>query len=140
MNTQTFSNTVAKYLNIVASGRIEEGQIVSMCSLLNRDKDAARAIFEALDDKELELSAGQQTKGFDFLKGLWVTPAGKERKNSPYGYREQDILSNATDITLKGFYNASVYGGCDNYLPIYAVNSADGSFEYYYNGKLNIIG
>jgi hypothetical protein len=140
MNTQTFSNAVAKYLNIIASGKIEEGQIISMRSLLNRDKDASRAIFEALGDRELELSDRQQTKGFDFLKGLWKSPTGKERINNPFGYREQDILTNGTDITLKGFYNASVYGGCDNYLPIYAVNSADGSFEYYYNGKLQIIG
>lgn len=140
MNTQTLSKTVVKYLEIIASGKIEEGQIISIRSLMNKDKEAARAIFEALDDKELELSAGQQTKGFDFLKSLWKTPSGNERKNSQYGYREKEILTNATDITLAGFYDDAHYGGRPNYLPIYAVNAADGSFEYYYNGKLQIIG
>lgn len=142
MNTQTtISKVTRKYLDIIASGVIEESQIISMKSLMGRDKEAAKAIFEALDiSGELELSSAQQTQGFDFLKNAWKTPRGIERKNNPFGYREQEILKNGTDISLKGFYDASTYGGTAFYIPIYSVNSKGGSFEYYYNGEINIIG
>lgn len=142
MNSQTtLSKATRKYLDIIASGIIEESQIISMKSLMNKDKEAAKAIFEALDESgELELTPGQQTKGFDFLKDAWKTPRGTERKNNPFGYREQEILENGTDISLKGFYDASNYGQSAYYIPIYSVNSANGSFEYYCNGKINIIG
>jgi hypothetical protein len=138
--TKTISKAAKKYIDIINSGRITEREIISMRSLINRDKEARNEIFEAWDDKELELDPAQQQKGYDFLMNQWKTPTGTERKNNPFGYREQEILEDFRDLTLKSLYNAGNYH-VDNYLPLYSCNSKDGNgFEYYYNGKVNIVG
>jgi hypothetical protein len=152
MNTIKFANnvinsafleknkTLKKYLAIIERGNIEESEIISMRSLMNKNKPAREAIFEAMQDKTLTLSASQNQKGIDFLLNAWKTPRGKERSNSPFGYREEKILDNFSHFELKSFYNAG-NSYIDNYLPLYECISNDGnSFEYYYNGKVNIIG
>lgn len=136
------TKTDKKYFDIIASGSIEERQIIDFKSYLGKNPESKRDLLNALYDKDgLSLSAKQNQKGYDFLKNQWVTPAGKERKNNPFGYREQAILEDFEDFTLTGFYDASRYGQDAWYLPIYHCNSkTKGSFEYYYDGKVNIIG
>lgn len=137
--TKTINKTTQKYIDIIKSGHIEERQIIDMRSYMNRDKEAARAIFDVWED-ELTISTSQQQKGYDFLMNQWKTPTGAERKNNPFGYREQTILENFSDFTLKSLYNAG-NSYVDNYLPLYSCNSKDGNgFEYYYNGEVNIVG
>jgi len=108
---------------------------------MNKNKDAARMIFNLWNDKELDLSGDQTKKGYSFLMKQWKTDSGKERKNNPFGYREQAILENFRDFTLKSLYDNSKYGQSPYYLPLYSCNSKDGnSFEYYYDGKVHIVG
>jgi hypothetical protein len=131
---------IQKYLDIIAKGKIEEREIISMKSLINRNEDARRIIFDALNDVELELSESQNQKGYGFLMNQWKTPRGLVRKNNPFGYREQDALDNFSHFTLYSFYDA---GNRHHsfYLPIYQLYArGGGGFEYYYNGKVNIIG
>lgn len=79
------------------------------------------------------ISMEQTQKGLSFLLDLWKTPRGKERKNNPFGYREQSILDNFERFEFVGLYNAS-RGWYPFYLPVYRVIAKDGSsFEYYYN-------
>ncbi len=139
-NTTKITQTAKKYAEIIASGEIEESQIISLRSFMNKSKDNADLIFKLLDSHPLTLFETQIQKGYEFLLNLWKTPRGVERKNNPYGYREQEILNNFNTIELKSFYNAgNAY--IDNYLPLYEVTSKDGhSFKYYYNGKMNIVG
>ena len=129
-----------KYLAIIESGKIEEREIISMRSFMHKSKENARFVFGALQDKQLTLSNEQNQKGYDFLMNQWKTASGKERKNNPFGYREQNILNNFSHFELKDLYNAgNAYH--DYYLPLYECISKDGgSFEYYYNGEVNIIG
>jgi len=138
--TQKTSKLTQKYLDIITSGTIEEGQIISMRSLMNKDKDAARQIFAHWEDTDLTLSDTQQQKGIEFLMNQWKSPRGTERKNNPFGYREQEILENVDRLVLHSLYNAgNAYH--DNYLPLYLCYSKDGdSFEYYYDGKVQIVG
>lgn len=135
--------TIQKYLNVIASGKIEESTIIAMKSLMGKNKDAANVINEALyanDSKELQLSDKQNKKGIVFLLNQWKTPNGKDRKNNPFGYREQKILENFSHFTLSGFYDAG-NSYVTFYIPIYSCWSKDGNgFEYYYNGEVNIIG
>lgn len=142
MNTQTvkMNKTTAKYLQIIASGAIEENQIIAMKSFMGKSKENAQDIFNAFASEGLSLSVAQTEKGYDFLMKQWKTPTGAERKNNPFGYREQDILANFSHFTLKSFYNAgNAY--VDFYIPLYECVSKDGaSFEYYYNGEVNIVG
>lgn len=137
--TVKISKTAQKYLSIIALGTIRESEIISMKSFMGKDKENAQIIFSAISDKQLELNPEQQKKGIYFLIDQWKTSRGIERKNNPFGYREQEVLDNYTDIVLSGFYNAgNAY--VDYYLPLYLVSSKDNSFEYYYNGKIQIVG
>lgn len=104
-------------------------------------KSEIKAIFNDSNFEDFELSAEQSLKGFDWLKNLWVTPKGAERKNNPFGYREQSALENFDRITLKGYY----YAGnryFTHYIPLYDVYAkTDYGFEYYvWNGQISIIG
>lgn len=85
----------------------------------------------------VKCTPGQSEKGFLWLKNLYKTPSGKERKNNPFGYREMNIIDNYNGelIEFKGFYDAGRYG-FHNYVPVYDLNG----MEYYVNGEIQIIG
>lgn len=140
--TNAISKTAKKYLAIIETGHIEENELIALKSFLNnpKNKELRQLIFDAMSEKELTLSASQNQKGYDFLMNQWKTPRGIERKNNPFGYREQAILETFRDFTVKNWYDAgNVY--MPYYLPLFSCNSKDGgSFEYYYNGKVNITG
>lgn len=133
--------TMKKYLDIIASGTISNSEIISLNSLMNSNKDAHKVLDAAIWECEegLNLTPEQDKKGIEFLMNLWKSPTGKERKNSPFGYREEAILEGFTHFTLKGFYDARNYQR-SYYLPLYECHGNGNSFEYYYNGKVNIIG
>jgi hypothetical protein len=131
---------IRKYIDIIRTGIIQENEIIAMKSLINKNDDARRILFDELQEGELSLSDEQTAKGYDFLIDQWKTPRGIERKNNPFGYREQNALENFSHFTLSDFYDA---GNIHHsyYLPIYNVYTKDGyGFQYYYNGKVNIIG
>lgn len=85
----------------------------------------------------VECTGEQTEKTYKWLKNLYVTPNGKERKNNPFGYREMNILDNwnGEKAEFKGFYDAGRYG-FHNYLPVYDF----GGMEYYVCGGIQIIG
>ena len=89
----------------------------------------------------VRLTPDQTKKGFDWLMNLYKTPRGVERKNNPFGYREQYVLDNFSHFELKDFYNAGNRYH-DFYVPYYEVVSKDGrTFEYaMYGGEIHILG
>lgn len=132
---------IQKYLNIINSGTITENELIALKSFINSNKDAYTVLSTAIwaNEDGLKLTPEQNKKGYDFLMDCWKTPRNVERKNNPFSYREQDILENFAHFTLKGFYDAG-NSYRSYYLPLYECHSNDNSFEYYYNGKVNIIG
>jgi len=134
------SPLMRKYEGIIKSGKIEESELVSLNSFYNKNKDNKDYIDSLLygdEVNELELSNEQNFKGYHFLNGLRFTPTGKDRSNSPFGYREDSILDNFDRFTFCGFYSENGR----YYIRMYNCYSKDGnSFQYYYNGKMNIIG
>ena len=90
-------------------------------------------------DGEIQLSPEQNKKGIEFLRDQWQTKTGKERKNNPFGYREQEVINNFTHFELAGFYDTARYGQRSFFIPLYRC-CGDGCFEYYYNGTVNIVG
>ena len=89
---------------------------------------------------DLALTDEQERKALAWLNNQWKTSTGKERKNNPFGYREEKILENATDVTFVQFYNAG-NSFVDYFIPVYRVYSSDGSFDYYVQGgEVSIIG
>jgi hypothetical protein len=121
---------------IVRSGVITEKEI----NLLKRRVNAGEKMdLSPIYDNEIELTAEQNKKGYDFLIKQWKTPKGKERKNNPFGYREQKALETFQKIYFDELYNAgNMY--IDFYLPLYTVVGENSAFQYYYNGEVNIIG
>ena len=92
------------------------------------------------------LTPEQVQKGYKWLINKWRTPTGKERKNNPFGYREEHVLENFKTIRFVDLYDTanyySVSQGFHFYVPVYRVEAKDGShFDYYVSGgEVNIIG
>ena len=88
-----------------------------------------------------KLDKTQIQKGFKYLYNLGFTPKGKERSNSPFGYREEYIVQNPKTIELIQFHDAGS-SRFSFYVPYYEAIGKDGtSMEYFvYGGKINIWG
>lgn len=86
-------------------------------------------------DDGYKITPEQTRKGLDWLNNLRKTPNNEERKNNPFGGREERILDDFKEFRLVSFYNISnAYGGFKFYIPEYAVIShSNGSFEYHIN-------
>lgn len=119
----------------------KQGYITEQQILLLKMRGKYKDIFDysLLDTEQfnygIPLSPAQNKKGIYFLRNLAYTPAGKIRKNCPFGYRELNIIDTCTEFTFRGFYDA----GNKNYislLPLYEI----GGMEYYYDGEIHIIG
>ena len=95
-------------------------------------------------EEGLKIEQAQTEKGLAWLMNLWKTPAGKERKNNPYGYREQDVLEHFDHFEYCGHYDrGNAYHSW--YAPLYRVVAKDGesfgSFEYFVQGgEIQIVG
>lgn len=121
---------------IAETRTISENEIL----LLKRRKNNGEKFDESIYwNEEIKCTDEQNTKGIEFLRNLHLTPKGKERLNSPFGYREIDALNSFTHLEFRGFYD----NGDRNhsyFLPIYICVGSECSFEYYYDGKVEIIG
>ena len=127
---------------IKQSNKISEKEINLIKSRLNNDKadTETKELVQWIWDNHPELTEEQNKNGIDFLMNLWKSPTGKERSNSPYGYREQDALKTFKYFELAGFYDISKYGGRKFLVPLYNVIGEGSNFQYYYDRKVNIVG
>ncbi len=132
-------------------GFITEKEILKIKMRLNGTSGAGKQTtqFKPSDiqfpDGGFKLSPEQTQKGLTWLKDQWQTPNGKERKNNPFGYREEDAIKNFTEFRLIDFFDTASYyavqSGIHNYIPVYEVIGKENNFQYYYNGgKVSIIG
>lgn len=124
--------------DIKKRGTITEKEILLVKRRLNEGtyKDA-----DVTDLYGLNLTIEQNTKGFNWLFDKWKSAkTGKERKDNPYGYREEEALRTFKKLKFNGFTNISTYGEFKNYVPLYRVEG-DTNFEYYVQGgKISITG
>lgn len=139
--TKTFDAMITA---LTAGGPITNQQVNHMFKILNDGNKelatAVRNVFQATDFEGVKLTDEQSLKGFYWLKNLWVTPTGAERKNNPFGYREQDALKDFDRCELSDYYNIGMYHA--HYVPVYDVYSKTGYvFQYYVQGgEVQIIG
>jgi hypothetical protein len=115
---------------------IQENEILLLKNRMNKGEEIDLSI---IYNNEITISEEQTAKGIKFLLNAWKTPKGKERINNPFGYREIDVLETFERFYFVGYYDAGRYGN-KNMLPIYLVCGKEKTFEYYYNGTINIIG
>jgi len=126
------------------SGVITEQQINLIKRRLNHKKYTYFDI-QDLDLTDLKITPEQTKKGLDWLMNKWKTPRGIERKNNPFGYREESILETFKEFRFNSFHDNVNYTqsqmGMHNYQPIYDVIGEDGIFQYYVElGLPKIIG
>ena len=133
------SKIFEKYKTIILNDTFTESSISSFRSLMNGYKrtnltDDERETLDFLFENQApySITPEQTTKGLDWLFNLRFTARGKERKNNPFGYREQSILDDFDRFELSGLYDDSDgYNGFHNFKPIYKVIASDeGCFEY----------
>jgi len=133
---------VGEFKNIMENNIITEKEVnlIKMRMNNNRVDESTQEVIDYIWDNSPELTPDQNKKGIDFLRNLWKSPTGKERTNSPFGYREEQALDTFEYFELRGFYDAGNYNN-KFYVPLYTCVGADSSFEYaFYNGKVNILG
>lgn len=125
---------------------ITEKEILAAKKRANGYSNAKDKTLLEIPEGGLAITPEQTKKGLDWLMDQWKTPRGIERKNNPFGYREQEVLENFSHFLLTDWYDAmSSYGvqqGYHSYLPVYTVVAKDGStFEYHMaGGEINITG
>lgn len=128
-------DTRKRVFEILSTGVISEKDLNLLKNRINHRLCEYEDI-EPLFLDYVTLSDDQIAKGVKWLRNLYKTPAGKERKNNPFGAREINVLEgDHIKIDFCGLYDAGTYG-FRNYQPNYCVYSSNGSFEYvpYCNG------
>ena len=121
-------------IEIAESGYITENEIRTICRRLNAGTMDVYELRPIWDKEGVNITPEQANKGYAWLMNQWKTPAGKERKNNPFGYREQEMLENFSGMMFRDVYDCGRWNHC--YIPLY-----DCGFEYYIQeGKISIVG
>lgn len=142
------SKQFIKYKALLEGNTLTERDILNLKKLLNgysrtsttkeeRD-ELQRIMYDHIDEHGgYELTAEQTKKGIDWLRDQWKTQRGIERKNNPFGYREEDVLEHFSRFLFEGFYDDTRAWDSDyhNYLPIWGVFGGNGSYFQYYMGR-----
>ena len=131
------------YKKLAKQKKLSEKELNALKNHMNKlDLKEANKLNDFMYAKEgTKLDKTQVAKGFKYLYNLGFTPNGKDRSNSPYGYREEYIVKNPKTIEVLSFHN-DTRGRFNNFVPYYEAIGKDGtSMEYFYSGgKINIWG
>jgi hypothetical protein len=138
------------YMKMARKKSWTEKELMAFKKFISQDNQAAKDALEEFQNNELiydgegiGLSQDQVKKGFKYLYNLGFTPTGKERSNSPFGYREEYIVKNPVSIEIIDFYRPSFFS--DFRVPLYQATGGKkgdmSSMDYYVSGgQINIIG
>lgn len=123
------------FKNVKANkGFISERDILTLKSRLNKGGDAwteADAIFDSFP--EIKITPEQSEKGLNWLLNKLETPKGRERKNNPFDYWQEQIIRNFEKFILTDFYSIGTF--FPFFVPVYTIIGNGGqSFSYYVEG------
>ena len=131
------------YTKLAKQKKYSEKELNALKNHMNRiDSSEAMKLNNLVANKQgTKLDQTQVKKGFKYLYNLGFTPKGVERKNSPFGYREEYIVKNPKTIELLQYHDAG-NRNFSFYVPYYEAIGKDGtSMEYFVSGgKINIWG
>lgn len=112
-------------------GFITERDLLTLKSRLNRGEYDDWDKLCELD--AIKITPEQSKKGLDWLLNKLQTPTGRERKNNPFNYWQEQIIRNFERFELCDFYNIGNF--YPFYVPIYTIYGNGGdSFSYYVQG------
>ncbi len=131
------------YKKLSKKKSLTEKELNALKNHLNRisSSEAYDLMENTYDSDGVKLSSAQVQKGRKWLYNLGFTPTGKERKNSPFGYREEYIVKNFKSLELLYWHDAGSFFS-SFYVPVYQAIGKDGTTMDYYvsGGKIQIIG
>lgn len=135
------SNKIVSTEELVKKDTLTNNEINLLVRRANNPK-TREATIAAMNEREdaQYITAEQTKKGLDWLNNQRRTPRGVERKNNPFGYREEAALDGFQCFSFAGLYDA---GNVNHswYVPIYEVHGKDGGFQYVIKGgEIEIIG
>ena len=134
-----------KTKDIITKTVLSEREVNLLKRRLNDGKIENAIIFDDFQ-RSFKIDEAHTEKGLNWLKNQWKTPTGAERKNNPFGYREEEVIDNFSHFELCEFLNninsTQASMNINNYLPLWNVYSKDdGCFQYYSDFKgIHIIG
>lgn len=137
MATNLVKDTIKVIEQIKERGYITEREIALLKNRAQKGIDKANIGYLKND---FLISEEQKLKGLKWLRNLYKTVKGDERKNNPFGYREQQILDAPNDeirIYITGFYDIGKLAPF--FRPVYCCVYGEYSFVYYAVGKECII-
>ena len=123
---------------VKSNGFITYSQISLLKNRSNKDNKDVINYDEDFEGFSIDKKSGE--KGLQWLKSL-LNSKGEPKANVSLGYREIDIIQNATneDFEFMGFYDDGGGYGHHNFKPIYAVCGME-YVPYASNKKIYIIG
>ena len=121
---------------------IKEREILNARMRANGYKKVKDRTLLEIPEDGFKITASQTKKGLNWLLNKWKTPRGIERKNNPFGYREENILENFSHFLLIDWNDRASYYqvkmSYHQYLPVYRVVAKDGSY-FDYIGQAGIV-
>ena len=139
------------YIKLAKKSKLTEREMNALKNAINNSPQKRMILSATYQNKRMESGEGvtltkeQVNKGAKYLYNLGFTPKGKERSNSPYGYRENEIVNKGgkgknSIRTLKLLQWYSPRG--NYYIPYYkAIGKNGDSMDYFvWLGKINIYG
>lgn len=140
------SKFYTKHLAAIQSGTYSEGHIRGMKRALNAEirtnrnlptsstspkvtSDELWKLVNLISEQSPVIEAQQTRKGIAWLRNLWQTPKGTERKGNPFAAREQAVLAHFTHFTLIDFVDRG-HHGLGFWLPVYRVHAPGKHFDY----------
>ncbi len=123
-------------------GSITEREMLLIKRRLN---DGTYKWEDVQDLQNLKITSEQTQKGLSWLKNQGWTPKGVERKNNPFGHREEEAINSFKEFRLNSFTNDNTAfqqeHGINNWIPVYDVIGTKGNFQYILKGgEVSIIG
>ncbi len=132
------SKLFLKYKGKIETNTLGDSDIVAFKSHLNNSrqnstltKSEESDLFDLINEKKPIITTEQTKKGLTWLKNLWETPLGKERKNNPFSQYEQEVLETFQQFRLVDFRDESTNYHRPDYRPVYRVEGKKGSFDYF---------
>ena len=116
---------------------ITEREVNLICRRLNHKVYTWDDIEELQD---LKITPEQTHKGLTWLKNKGWTPLGKVRKNTPFGYREENAIETFKEFRLSSFTDRGNQFR-EYWIPVWDVIGKENSFQYVVEmGTASIIG
>lgn len=125
-------NYTEKTNELLKQKELTEKKINLICRRLNNGQVEMSEL--EFNEDGYNITPEQTQKGLDWLLNQWKTPRGIERKNNPFGEREQKAIAEFAHFKLEYIFDAGNQFR-SWYVPVWGVYSTDwATFEYYVKG------